>query len=119
MITPTSGGHPNPLRHSATCAGKPGRNVELAAEFAASTENVWKRTRAAIHETRNIADSWERMDVEDRRILFSHWVEEVHIVLEKLPDKNLAKTRRRWSGYGTSPGPITSLPGGTPVVERR
>jgi hypothetical protein len=81
------------------------RKVELAEEFAASTENAWKRTRAAIHETRNIAESWERMDIEDRRILFSHWVEEVHIVVEKLPEMKRANNKTAVVWLRDIPGP--------------
>lgn len=50
----------------------------------ASVDDAWARIRSAIRETRNIADAWDRMDLGDRRVLFSPWVEEIHIVVERI-----------------------------------
>lgn len=69
------------------------RLLNAAQELAASVEDAWTRIRAAIHETKNIAAAWHRMEVGDRRVLFGHWVEEVHIVVERIAGMKRANNK--------------------------
>ena len=74
------------------------RQLKKAEDFATSIDDAWKRFSSAIHETKNIAAAWERKDSGDRRVLFSHWVEEVHNVLNGNRGRSGRRNRQRSSG---------------------
>jgi hypothetical protein len=59
--------------------------VEKAEEFARSREETWERLTGMIDETRNLAETWDRVGLEERRILLDWWVLDVLIVLEPVP----------------------------------
>lgn len=59
--------------------------LEEAKAFARSREEVWPRLSTIIHETRNLAATWEKATPEERKILLSYWVLDVMIVVEPVP----------------------------------
>jgi hypothetical protein len=81
------------------------RELAEAEEFAASAERAWEQIAAIIDESRNIAEAWDRMDPGERRILFSYWVEELHIVVEPIRGKRRANNKTAVVWLRNVPGP--------------
>jgi multidrug efflux pump subunit AcrA (membrane-fusion protein) len=60
-------------------------DLEQAEEFARSRELAWERLEKVINESRNLAETWDRVGLSERRILLDWWVLDVMIVVEPIP----------------------------------
>jgi hypothetical protein len=67
--------------------------LEKAKGFARSREVIWKRLSQVSHETRNLAETWERVELEERRLLLDWWVLDVMIVVEPIPGMKRANNK--------------------------
>lgn len=59
-------------------------DLDTAQQFAAERQVQWDRIAAAIDETRNLADAWDAVSLEQRRAIFDWWVLDVLISVEPL-----------------------------------
>jgi hypothetical protein len=64
--------------------------IEHAESFARSREIAWSRISAAIDERRNLAETWDRVGLEEHGVLLDWWVLDVLIVVEPIPGMNRA-----------------------------
>jgi hypothetical protein len=67
--------------------------VEKARAFAESRDIAWQGISAAIHESRDLAATWERVGADERRVLLDYWVLSVAIVVEPIPGKKRANKK--------------------------
>jgi len=74
-----------------------------AERFAQSREDACRRLCGIIHETRNIAKAWERLDASERRILFEHWVLDILIIVEPVPNLKRANYKTALVTLRTAP----------------
>lgn len=79
------------------------RELADAEAFTYSTENALARLTNAIHETRNIAEAWDRCSAEDRATLLGYWVHDVWIVSERIPGMKRANHKTAVVVLRTSP----------------
>src|SRR5690606_38620493 len=64
--------------------------LETAQRFAAERQVQWDRIASAIDETRNLAETWDAVLLEQRRAIFDWWVLDVLISVEPIEGRKRA-----------------------------
>jgi hypothetical protein len=59
-------------------------DVEKAHEFQRSRKVAWERLSKVIDDTRNLAETWDKVGLDERRLLLDWWVLDVQIVVEPI-----------------------------------
>lgn len=68
-------------------------DLETAQRFAAERQVQWDRIAAAIDETRNLADTWDAVSLDQRRTIFDWWVLDVLISVEPIEGRKRANQK--------------------------
>lgn len=68
-------------------------DLETAQRFAAERQVQWDRIAAAIDETRNLAETWDAVSLEQRRAIFDWWVLDVLISVEPIEGRKRANQK--------------------------
>ena len=79
------------------------RELEEAQEFARSRQLAWDRLTSVIDETRNLAATWDKVGLEERRVLLDWWVLDVLIVVEPIPGMKRANNKTAIVTLRTAP----------------
>ena len=78
-------------------------DLREAKEFAASRELAWDRIVQTLDESRNLAQVWDRVGLDERRILLDWWVLDILIVVEPIPGKKRANEKSAIVTLATAP----------------
>ena len=68
-------------------------DLETAQRFAAERQVQWDRIASAIDETRNLAETWDAVLLEQRRAIFDWWVLDVLISVEPIEGRKRANQK--------------------------
>jgi hypothetical protein len=77
--------------------------LEGAERFAASREDAWSRLAAIIHETRHLAAAWDKLGLEDRKVLLDYWILDVLVVVEPVAGMRRANRKTALVTLRTAP----------------
>jgi len=81
------------------------RELAEADAFISSTANALARLSSAVHETRNIAEAWDKCSVEEWATLLGYWVHDVWVVSERIP--GMKRANRKTAVVVVRPAPTT------------
>jgi hypothetical protein len=80
------------------------RRLAEIEEMSSSREDAWANLEAILHETRNLATTWEVASPEERKILLDYWVLDVWIVVEPIEGKRRANHKTAVVSLTAAPG---------------
>jgi len=63
------------------------KKLERAKRARDTSHAAWSQASQIIEETRNITRTWDQLDLEERTLIFNHWVVAVGVAVDRIPGR--------------------------------